>query len=164
MSKTTCALAVSAILLSAVSAAAQPVRVQQFEDWGVYSYGGGTAKRCYVLSVPTSAKPAGVDHGDNFFLVSPQNGASMMPQAIMGYDLKSDSTIKVEIGDETFTLVPKDNAAWVRDPAREPALVEAMRGGSEMTLQATSQRGTNTTYSYSLKGVTAALKQVDSCK
>ncbi len=31
----------------------------------------------------------------------------MMPQAIMGYDLKSSSTIKVEIGSDTFTLVPK---------------------------------------------------------
>ena len=162
MSSKTSALAVLVILSTAVAASAQPTRIKQFDDWGVYSYGGGAAKRCYVLSVPTSAQPESVNHGENYFLVAPE-GSAMMPQAIMGYDLKSSSTIKVEIGSDTFTLVPKDNAAWVRDPAREPALVEAMRGGSEMTLQATSQRGTATTYSYSLKGVTAALKEVRSC-
>ncbi|MDO1582249.1 invasion associated locus B family protein [Rhizobium oryzicola] len=163
MSVKTSALAVLVTLSTAFAAAAQPARVKQFDDWGVYSYGGGAAKRCYVLSVPTSALPESVNHGENYFLVAPE-GSSMMPQAIMGYDLKSDSTIKVEIGGDTFTLVPKDNAAWVRDPSREPALVDAMRGGSEMTLQATSQRGTATTYSYSLKGVTAALKEVRSCR
>jgi hypothetical protein len=87
-----------------------------------------------------------------------------MPQAIMAYDLKTDSRITLTIGSETFTLVPKDKTAWVRDPAREPALVAAMQAGADMTLKATSARGTNTSYTYSLKGVTAALQAVRSCR
>ncbi|MGE6739860.1 invasion associated locus B family protein [Allorhizobium pseudoryzae] len=165
MSAKACALAVSAVLLTALSASAQPTRVKQFEAWGVYSYGSGSNKSCYALSVPTTALPASVNHGDNFFLVAPQAGASSyMPQAIMAYDLKTDSRITLTIGSETFTLVPKDKTAWVRDPAREPALVAAMRGGSDMTLKATSARGTNTSYTYSLKGVTAALQAVRNCR
>ena len=33
-----------------------------------------------------------------------------------------------------------------------------------MTVKAISRRGTNTSYSYSLKGVTAALNQIASCQ
>lgn len=165
MSRKTCALAVSAVLLSALSASAQPTRIKQFDAWGVYSYGKGSGKSCYVLSVPTSQLPTNVNHGDNFFLVAPQSGASpFMPQAIMGYNVKEGSRITLTIGNDSFTLVPKDHAAWVRDPAREPALVAAMRGGSDMTLKATSARGTDTTYTYSLKGVTAALQAVRNCR
>lgn len=165
MSKKTCALAVSIALLSTAAMAAQPSRVQQFEAWGVYSYGSGSGKSCYILSVPVQQLPAGVDHGDNFFLVAPQAGKSnMMPQAIMGYNLKEGSRIMVTIGNDTFTMVPKDKAAWVRDPAREPVLVAAMRAGSDMTVKAVSARGTNTSYTYSLKGVTAALAAVSKCR
>ncbi|MCO5730523.1 invasion associated locus B family protein [Rhizobium sp. SSA_523] len=165
MSAKTCALAVSAVLLSALSAGAQPTRVQQFQAWGVYSYGSGEKKTCYALSVPTAALPASVNHGDNFFIVAPQSGASaFMPQAIMGYGLKEGSRITVDVGSDNFIMVPKDKAAWVRDPAREPALITAMRGGTDMTVKAVSGRGTNTTYTYSLKGVTAALQAVRTCR
>jgi hypothetical protein len=165
MSQKTCALAISIVLLSALGASAQPSRVQQFDAWGVYSYGDGSGKNCYVLSVPTAQQPAAVSHGDNFFLVAPQPGSSpYMPQAIMGYGLKDGSQLTLSIGSENFILVPKENAAWVRDPAREPELVTAMRSGSEMTLKATSARGTATSYTYSLKGVSAALQSVRNCR
>jgi hypothetical protein len=165
MSSKTYALAVSAVLMSALAASAQPTRIKQFDAWGVYSYGSGKAKHCYALSVPTSQQPASVNHGENFFLVAPQAGSSnLMPQAIMGYGLKADSRVALSLGSENFTLVPKENAAWVRDPAREPVLVKAMRAGSDMTLKAVSARGTNTTYTYSLKGITAALNAVSRCR
>ena len=48
--------------------------------------------------------------------------------------------------------------------AEEPALVAAMKGGRSMTVKATSGRGTATSYSYSLSGISAALKQIESCK
>jgi hypothetical protein len=39
-----------------------------------------------------------------------------------------------------------------------------MRGGRDMTLEAISRRGTNTSYSYSLRGVSAALQEVRKCR
>lgn len=88
----------------------------------------------------------------------------MMPQAIMGYTVKEGSKLTVTIGNDTFTMIPKENAAWVRDPQREPALVAAMRGGSDMTVKATSARGTDTSYTYSLRGVSAALSATGNCR
>jgi hypothetical protein len=159
--------AVLAIALTIVSAAAagaaQPTRIKQFDAWGVYSYQNGGQTSCYALSVPISSSPSNVNHGDNFFLISPQ-GQSFMPQAIMGYGLRQGSEIAVAVGNEQFSLTPRDNTAWVRNQEREPALVNAMRGGSRMTLQAVSGRGTSTSYSYSLSGVTAALQEVRKCR
>ena len=42
-------------------------------------------------------------------------------------------------------------------------MIDAMRTGSNMTLQAVSRRGTRTSYTFSLSGVTAALNQAGQC-
>ncbi len=156
-------LAISLSLVAVAPASAQPTRVAQFDAWGVYSYDNGGRTSCYALSVPVKSQPADVNHGDNFFLIAPQ-GQSFAPQAIMGYSLKEDRDVSITVGSNAFQMAPKDNMAWVRNQEREPVLVDAMRGGSDMTLQATSRRGTNTTYSYSLRGVTAALQEARKCR
>jgi hypothetical protein len=58
-----------------------------------------------------------------------------------------------------FTLFSRGNSGWVENAAEEPQLVAAMKAGTSMTVKAISRRGTNTSYSYSLKGVTAASEQ-----
>jgi invasion protein IalB len=161
--KTAALTLILALTSTAVAAAAQPTRIKQFDAWGVYSYQNGGKTSCYALTVPVSSAPASVNHGDNFFLIAPQ-GQALMPQAIMGYGLKPGSEIALAVGDEQFRLTPKENTAWVSNQEREPALIDAMRGGSRMTVRAVSGRGTNTTYSYSLSGVTAALQEVRGCR
>jgi len=158
----TCCIALSFTLVSTATAFAQPARIKQFDAWGVYSYTQDGQKNCYALSVPVTAQPTTVNHGDNFLIVTPQ-GSSYAPQAIMGYGLKQDAAINVRVDDKPFNMRPKDNAAWVANQANEPAMVEAMRAGNQLVLQATSQRGTETSYAYSLKGVTAALREVQNC-
>lgn len=85
------ATAIALVLATASMAAAQsPTRIQQFNAWGAYSYNAGGGKVCYVLSVPKEKSPAGVDHGDIFFLVSqrPGQNISYEPQAMMGYPFR----------------------------------------------------------------------------
>ena len=150
----------------ATQASTAPTRIQQFQAWGAYSYKSGASTVCYVLSVPTEKKPAGIDHGDNFFIVSqrPGQNISYEPQAMMGYTVKENSKIDVVIDNKTFVMFTKDKAGWVENAAQEPALVAAMKGGHSMTVNATSRKGTPTSYSYSLSGISAALKQVEGCK
>lgn len=151
---------------ASVASAQSPTRIQQFKAWGAYSYNSSGGTVCYVLSVPTDKEPASVDHGDIFFIVSqrPGQNISYEPQAMMGYALRGDSKVNVTIDGKTFVMFTKDKAAWVENAAEEPALVAAMKSGSSMTVKATSGRGTNTSYSYSLSGISAALKQIESCK
>lgn len=161
------ATALTFILASAGIASAQsPTRIQQFNAWGAYSYQSGGGKVCYVLSVPKEKAPAGVDHGDIFFLVSqrPGQNISYEPQVMVGYPLKENSKVNVIIDGRTFVMFTKGNSAWVENAAEEPALVAAMKSGKDMSVQATSRRGTGTNYSYSLSGISAALKQIEGCK
>ncbi|MFN7102769.1 MAG: invasion associated locus B family protein [Pseudorhizobium sp.] len=157
-----------ALMLAAagIASAQSPTRIQQFNAWGAYSYNSSGSTVCYVLSVPTAKEPASVDHGDIFFIVSqrPGQNISYEPQAMMGYPLRESSKVNVAIDGKTFVMFTKDRAAWVENAAEEPALVAAMKGGSSMTVSATSGRGTATSYSYSLSGISAALKQIESCK
>ncbi|KGD87497.1 invasion associated locus B family protein [Rhizobium sp. YS-1r] len=159
--------ALALTLASAGIASAQtPTRIQQFKAWGAYSYKSGSSTVCYVLSVPTTKEPAAVDHGDIFFIVSqrPGQNISYEPQAMMGYPLQANSKVNVTIDGKNFVMFTKDKAAWVENAAEEPALVAAMKTGQNMSVSAVSGRGTKTSYAYSLSGISAALKQIESCK
>ncbi|WP_244488010.1 invasion associated locus B family protein [Aureimonas sp. Leaf454] len=138
----------------------------QFNAWGSYSYTASGAKVCYILSTPTSMQPPSVDHGDIFFLVSqkPGQGVSYEPQAVMGYPMQEGSKVIVDIDGKKYTLFTRGESAWMENAAEEPQFVAALRNGTSMKVDAKSRRGTATNYTYSLAGVTAALKSIDDCK
>ncbi|MCY6383324.1 invasion associated locus B family protein [Hoeflea prorocentri] len=154
------------IVMAGAAAAQSPSRISQFNAWGAYSYNAPNGKVCYILSLPTRKEPSNVNHGDIFFLISqrPGQNVSYEPQAMMGYPLKEESKVTVNVDGKNYTLFTKGDSAWVENAAEEPALVSAMRAGSSMTVRATSRRGTNTTYTFSLSGVTAALNEIQNCK
>lgn len=171
---TTAALAVLVSLLAPVlvMTAASPALAQsatkigQHNAWGTYSYQAKGGKVCYVLTVPTDKQPPSVDHGDIFFFVSQRPGQSVAyePQFIAGYDLQSNSKVNVTVDGRSFSMFVKGKSAWVENAADEPALIAAMKGGSEMKIAAKSKRGTPTSYSFSLKGISAALGSIATCK
>ncbi|MEX6507354.1 invasion associated locus B family protein [Jiella sp. M17.18] len=154
------------IISSAANAAQTPTRMNQFDAWGTYAYQGSSGKVCYILSTPTTMKPTNVDHGDIFFLVSqkPGQGVTYEPQAVMGYQLKPGSKVKVGVDGKNWTMFTKGDSAWMENAAEEPQLVAAMKAGKMLSLDAVSDRGTNTSYTYSLSGVTAALNSIKTCK
>lgn len=161
------ATALALLVLAVPPALAQTAKmIENFGSWAAYSYDTGSGKNCYVLSAPANSAPENVNHGDNFFMISQKPGdeKSLEPQAMMGYPLKESSKVDVEIDGQKFTLFTRDNTAWVEDASKEPDLISAMKAGISMQVKATSQRGTNTTYDFSLKGVTAALNKIQECK
>jgi len=154
------------IFSSAAGAAQTPTRMNQFNAWGTYSYAGNGGKVCYILSTPTKMEPANVDHGDIFFLISqkPGQGVSYEPQAVMGYALKDGSKVTVDVDGKDYSMFVKGESAWMENAAEEPQLVANLRAGKAMKVDAVSQRGTKTSYTFSLSGVTAALKSINDCK
>ncbi|GGA88870.1 hypothetical protein GCM10011491_15850 [Brucella endophytica] len=152
--------------MAGTALAQTPSQISQFNAWGAYSYQSANGKVCYVLSVPTQKTPASVDHGDNFFLVSqkPGQNVSFEPQFMAGYELKPDAKVTVTVGSRSFTMFVNGKSGWMENAAEEPQLIAAMRGGSDMTVKAVSKRGTNTSYTYSLKGISAALAAIQKCK
>ncbi len=161
------------LLLSAVLAlaatgvfaqgAAKPTLVGTFNKWTMWSYtgsygGNGEGKVCYIYSEPDKMEPPKLDHGRVSFSIttSPSEGITDEANFVTGYTMKEQSSVTVEIGDKSFTMFTQGDSAWLVNKEEEPALLDAMKSGSTMVVKATSRRGNDTTYSYSLSGVTAA--------
>jgi len=155
----------AAVLLAAGPAWAQtPEGVAQYRDWGVYVASTGGSKVCFALSKPKDSKPEGVRRGDIYVFVTSRPGENVTNELTVeiGYPFREGSRAQATIGDASFTLYTQGEKAWVENAAEEPAMVAAMRSGASMVITGTSQRGTNTTDTYSLLGITDALNRVSS--
>ena len=158
---------VAALAATATVASAQtPTRLEQFQAWGVYQYDAGGKTACFALSKPIQQEPQSVNHGDNWFFVykRPEASVNLEPEVRAGYNLQPGSNVTVQVDTKSFTFDPTDASAWMANAAQEPAFVDAAKRGRNMTVSATSRRGTNTKYTYSLMGITAALNKVSECK
>jgi hypothetical protein len=136
--------------------------VATFQDWSVYSYSGPAGRVCYAATQPTQTLPTGVNRDPIFFLLSiwPEREIIEEANIIMGYPLEVNSTVTVTIdNNQVFNFFVRDDAAWIRDLEQEQALVVAIRRGITMVVRGRSQRGTDTTDTYSLRGATAALQR-----
>lgn len=159
---TTVALALAGLVASSLAASAKTSHIGEFRDWGVYQNTQLPGNKCYALTVPSSFLPAGVQHGDNFILIT-KSGSNYSPQLVMGYNLKADSTVKVMVDGAQFPFFIEGNRAWAQNQGDEARIVSAMRSGRSVNVQATSQRGTQTRYTFSLMGLSASLQRVDRC-
>lgn len=144
-----------------------PTPLQQFERWSTYTYTNAGAKVCYSVTQPTTSEPKGVNRDPVFLFITnrPKEGVRHEVSVIIGYPFKDGVKTQVKIGTDTFVMYTKDQGAWVENAAEESRLINAMKGGTDMVVTGTSKRGTVTNDTYSLKGVSAALKRIDGeCK
>ena len=164
------------ILLAAYPGAAlaesKPKQIGTFNDWSAFVLGEGKAKTCYIVGRPKASLPKGTKRGDVYLLVSHRpaekvhNEVSVNP----GYAYKKDAKVDLAVGDTKFEFVVFDkpgylDSAWAPSPAIDTAVTEAMAKGSQLVIKGTSAHGTQTIDTYSLSGVTAALKAIsDACK
>lgn len=150
------------VLVTPVMAAAntQPTLKAKHGDWAVYTRGSGADTVCYALSEAQTKAPTNVNHGDVYFIVSNwKNGAATeQPSFLAGYGLKTTRAPKARVGSTSLTMYAADQEAFIEATSDERALVSKMRAGATMDVSAVSQRGTQTNYQFSLKGVTAALR------
>ena len=170
------ALAAALALMAGSSAFAQatakPSLVGTFSDWTMWSYtgnynGNGEGKVCYIYSEPAKMQPDKLDHGRVSFSVtaSPSQGIANEANFVAGYALKEQSPVTVDIDGKKFTMFTQGDSAWLVNKDDEPQLLAAMKAGKSMVVKATSRRGNQTTYNYSLSGVTAASdKMIAECQ
>jgi hypothetical protein len=155
------------VILAASATAAFPQasnRVATFQDWSVYVYSGPSGRICYASSQPQTTAPVGVNRDPIYFMVSNWAGRDVDNEVsvIMGYPLEANSNLTVTIDtDENFTLfstpTPYPDTGFVRELDQEAQLIVAMRRGVSMVVRGRSARGTDTTDTYSLRGISAAL-------
>jgi invasion protein IalB len=147
----------------------QPNLLGQYGDWGAYAAASGGGKVCYALATPSSTRtnPANRPRDPIYLFISTRPGENVHNEvsAIMGYQLKPDSDVNVEIGSNKFVMYTKADGAWLSNAAEEARMVETMRKGADIVITGTSARGTQSTDRYSLKGLSQALdRTAKECK
>ncbi len=64
------------------------------------------------------------------------------------------------VGEENFDLLPKGGNLWVKNAARESALIAEMKKGAALEIKAASLKGNESTDSYSLAGFSQAMERL----
>jgi hypothetical protein len=164
MKKLAIAITYAALSLPSLAHANEPRSVGTFGEWKAYTRFDGNAQICYALTKAKSKTPRNVNHGEVYFMVASwkSGAATEQPSLITGYNLKSSSPPGARVGSSKFPMYVSQNEAFIESNSDERKLVKSMRAGSTMRVSALSVRGTATNYSFSLSGVTAALKKVKS--
>jgi hypothetical protein len=165
-------LSVAAIAVCVSPALAEnPTSLGTFKDWTALTVGSGASKSCYVISRPQTTLPAKAKRDPIGFLITdwPTRKAKAEPEVVPGYQYKDGSTVTAEVGSDKFEFFTKNDdgqgGAWIKSPADEARLVTAMRGNAQMIVKGFSKRGTLTTDTYSLAGVSDALDKIHAeCK
>lgn len=134
--------------------------VGEYNDWALHQSRSDKHNICYVASEPKERQPKTANRAAIVFYIStwPKDGVKSEISVKQGYPLKQGAKVTVTVGEETFELTAKDERAYLYDPTQELKLIEAMKKGSRMVVTGVSSRGTNTTDTYSLSGITAALQ------
>jgi invasion protein IalB len=135
----------------------------KFGDWGAYSTAGAKGKVCYALGQPKNREPKGLNRDPGYLFISTRPGDGVRGEVsfIFGFPLKEGSADSVaEAGDKTFELVAKGENAWLADPQKEPAFIEAIRKTGKLLIKVPSKKGNDTTDTYSLTGLSQALDRV----
>jgi hypothetical protein len=158
-------LTASAILAFALAgtAAAQTVDlVEKQGAWSLYADSASPKGVCFIAAQPQAVEPLGANRGPIFFYITawPKEGVKAEPSIKVGYPVKPDAEMSVTVGTDTFKLFVKGERGFVSDPNEELKLVEALKKGSNAFVKATSARGTATTDTYSLSGLSAALDKL----
>jgi hypothetical protein len=158
-------LCAAAVALSALPAlAAAPKVLGTYQDWQSYLLVEGNRRVCYMASAPQKKEPEAAKRGDVLVFVThrPADKERDVVNFHVGYTLKANSDVRVAItGDKSYTLFTKGETAWTRGEAEDKALVQAMMKASTMTVVGESERGTKTTDTYSLRGFSAAYKEIN---
>lgn len=161
------AIGVSALATAGWAQGIAPTLLGTFGDWEAFKASDARGTVCYVISAPKTKEPAAAKRGQIHFLVSNWPGVPITgePSIIIGYPFKDGSTATVEVGADKFEFFTKEDGAWLSTGTDEARLVTAMRASGELTVKGMSRRGTLTTDTYSLKGISAALdKLAEGCK
>jgi invasion protein IalB len=153
--------------LAGAALAEEPQQIGTFGDWVAYSYKAADTKVCYVSSSPKGSEPKTVKRDPAFFLVTHMPGRKVRGEVstIIGYPFKKETNAELLIHEAKFTLFTNADGAWADTTATEKEIVTAMKSGSTLKVKGTSWRGTQTTDTYSLSGISAALAAIDkACK
>jgi hypothetical protein len=154
---------------AAVAGSAEPTLIGQYGTWGAYTATPNGKKVCFALAKPSSSKtnPPNRPRDPAYAFVStrPAEKVNNEVSIMIGYALKPGSESTLEVGGASFAMYTQGDGLWIKNAAEEERMVEAMRKSADAVVKGVSAKGTETTDTFSLKGLAQALDRVaQDCK
>jgi hypothetical protein len=148
---------------------AEPTLIGQFGGWGAYTATPGGKKVCFALAKPSSSKsnPPNRPRDPAYAFVSTRPSEKVVNEVsiMIGYALKPGSESTLEVGGAVYAMYTQGDGLWIKNAAEEERMVEAMRRAPDAVVKGVSAKGTETTDTFSLKGLSQALDRVtQECK
>ena len=157
----------AAAAASANAGQGQAMLLETAGKWQAFSSQQGRSKVCYALSKAETRSPANLKDVEGLLFISnrPAEGVRNEISFVMNFDVKEGVEHQAVIGNDRFALVAKGQNMWLKNPAEETRMLDAMRRGSGLEIKATSKRGNPTADKYSLAGISQIVKRAeDACK
>jgi len=149
---------------AAVAGGAEPTLIGQFGTWGAYTATPNGKKVCFALAKPSSSKtnPPNRPRDPAYAFVStrPAEKVTNEVSIMIGYALKPGSESTLEVGGATYAMYTQGDGLWIKNAAEEERMVEAMRKSADVVVKGVSAKGTETTDTFSLKGLAQALDRL----
>jgi hypothetical protein len=149
---------------AAVAGGAEPTLIGQFGTWGAYSATPNGKKVCFALAKPSSSKtnPPNRPRDPAYAFVStrPAEKVTNEVSVMIGYTLKPGSESTLEVGGASYAMYTQGDGLWIKNAAEEERMVDAMRKAADVTVKGVSAKGTETTDTFSMKGLAQALDKL----
>jgi hypothetical protein len=147
----------------------KPTLLGQYGEWGAYTASPGGKKVCFAIAKPTSSQTNPPDRPRNptymFISSRPAEKVSNEVSIIIGYPFKPGSEASAAVGSISYALYTQQDGAWIKNAAEEAQMVDAMRAGQSAMVKGVSAKGTQSSDTFSLKGLAQALDRVgQECK
>jgi hypothetical protein len=138
----------------------QPNLLGQYDNWAAYWAAPDGRKICFAAARPASAQTRSRPPTYLFITSRPQDKVKDEVSAIASFPFKSSADATAAVGGKNFVLATQADGAWVKNSADETKLIEAMRKGGDLVLKGTTDRGLQSTDTFSLKGLPQALDRI----
>jgi invasion protein IalB len=155
--------------VAAVAGGAEPTLIGQFGTWGAYSATPNGKRVCFALAKPASSKtnPPNRPRDPAYAFISTRPAEKVVNEVsvMIGYALKPGSESTLEVGGASYAMYTQGDGLWIKNAAEEEQMVQAMRRSADAVIKGTSAKGTETTDTFSLKGLAQALDKIaQDCK
>jgi len=143
----------------------QPRLLGQYGEWGAFTASPNGKKLCFALGKPRSAttNPPNRPRDQPYFFIStrPADNVRSEISLVVGYPFRPGSDATAEIGSASFAMYTENDGAWIKNVADEARMLDAMRKGAEVVVKGMSGRGTRSTDTFSLKGLSQAVDRAE---
>ena len=147
-----------------VTGSVEPTLIGQFGTWGAYTATPNGKKVCFALAKPSSSKtnPPNRPRDPAYAFVStrPAEKVTNEVSVMIGYALKPGSESTLEVGGASYAMYTQGDGLWIKNAAEEERMVDSMRKSADVVVKGVSAKGTETTDTFSLKGLSQALDKL----